>query len=113
MTMTDSTTNKTITSYSKTSESHHQSFGKYWAAVSGTKVITLTLIPTISDPVIFNTFRDKAREAISLAGELATGEVQMRDGKKVFVKRLNRHQNVKGTSADREEKIYILPSFTQ
>ena len=41
MTMTDSTTNKTITSYSKTSESHHQSFGKYWAAVSGTKVITL------------------------------------------------------------------------
>ena len=104
---------KKVQSYSKHADTSHKAYGKSWAAVSGTRVITLILIPTVTDEYVFNSFRDKSREALAVVGDVATGEVQMREGQKVFVKRLNRNLHVKGSAGERSEPIYTLPFYMQ
>lgn len=91
----------------------YKSFGKYWAATSGTRVVSLMLIPTIEDKEVFEAFREKSREALSLVGELATGEVVLRDGKKVFVKRMSRNNRTTGKAAQRPEPIFSIPFYLQ
>lgn len=77
-----SETSKNITSFANAVSlaENYKVCGKYWAATSGTRVVTMTLIPTIEDKDVFNAFRDKAREALAVVGEIATGEIQVRDG---------------------------------
>ncbi|HMX99482.1 MAG TPA: hypothetical protein PKC44_06880 [Agitococcus sp.] len=91
----------------------YKSFGKYWAATSGTRVVSLMLIPTIDDKEVFEAFREKSREALSLVGEVATGEVVLRDGRKVFVKRMSRNNRTTGKAAQRPEPIFSIPFYMQ
>lgn len=106
---------RNITSYQNKAyaDENYKSFGKYWAATSGTRVVSMTLIPTITDKVVFDEFRDKAREALSVVGELATGEVVLRDGKKVFVKRMSRNNRVTGNAGKRPEPVFSIPFYMQ
>lgn len=91
----------------------YKACGKYWAAVSGTRVVSMTLIPSIDDKAIFDLFREKARDALAVVGELATGEMQIRDGKKVFVKRMSRNHQIKGAAGQREEPVFTIPFHLQ
>ena len=106
---------KNITSYQNLAfaDENYKSYGKYWAAVSGTRVVSMTLIPSIADKAIFDLFREKAREALALVGDIATGEILMRDGKKVFVKRMSRNHQVTGAAGNRPEPIFTIPFHLQ
>ena len=88
-----------------------KSFGKYWAAIEGSRVVSLILIPTIYDELKFNAYRNKSREALEIVGIVITGEIQIRDGLKVFVKRLARNNSI--NSKDRVEPTFQLPEYLQ
>ena len=90
-----------------------KSFGKYSAAVDGPRVISLILIPTIPDKDQFNAYRDKSREALAIVGEVITGEIQIRNDQKVFVKRIPRNNNVSVSSKSRIEPTFHLPTYLQ
>ena len=83
-----------------------QSFGKYWAAIEGSKVVSLILIPTIYDELKFND-----RNKLEIVGIVMTGEIQIRDGLKVFVKRLGRNNSI--NSKGRVEPTFQLPAYLQ
>jgi len=107
--ITPSERKKDVSSFSL--DNTTQSFGKYWAAIEGSKVVSLILIPTIYDEIKFNAYRDKSREALAIVGNVMTGEIQIRDGLKVFVKRLGRNNSI--NSKDRVEPTFQLPSYLQ
>ncbi len=88
-----------------------KSFGKYWAAIEGSRVVSLILIPTISDKDKFNAYRDKSREALAIVGEVITGEIQLRGDRKVFIKRLPRNNSI--NSKGRVEPTFHIPSYLQ
>lgn len=92
---------------------NHKTFGKYWAAVEGPRVVSLILIPTIADKDKFNNFRDKSREALSIVGEVVTGEIQERNGVKVLVKRLPRNNNTNPNAKSRIEPTFSIPYYLQ
>ena len=92
---------------------NHKAFGKYWAAIADSRVVGLVLIPTIADKDKFNLYRDKSRDALSIIGEVMTGEIQLRDNTKVFVKRIPRNNNPTESSKRRIEPTYHIPTYLQ
>jgi hypothetical protein len=102
---------KNVTSFTVNQE--YKSFGKYWAAIADSRVVGLVLIPTIADKDKFNSYRDKSREALSIIGEVMTGEIQLRDNTKVFVKRIPRNNNPTENSKRRIEPTYHIPTYLQ
>ena len=107
--LTTSERKKDVSSFSL--DNTTQRFGKYWAAIEGSKVVSLILIPTIYDELKFNAYRNKSREALEIVGIVMTGEIQIRDGLKVFVKRLGRNNSI--NSKGRVEPTFQLPAYLQ
>ena len=101
--LTTSERKKDVSSFSL--DNTTQRFGKYWAAIEGSKVVSLILIPTIYDELKFNAYRNKSREALEIV------QIQIRDGLKVFVKRLARNNSI--NSKDRVEPTFQLPEYLQ
>ena len=91
-------------------ETTNRSYGKYWAAVSGDFVIGLTLMPWINreDPR-FAAYREKAKENLSLLGEVITGDIQEINGIRVFVKRLTHANRPQASPLPRVPRVYQLP----
>ena len=92
-------------------ENSSHCYGKYWAAVSGDFVVGLVLMPWIhrEDPR-FAAYRDKARESLSLLGEVISGEIREANGVRVFVRRLTHPNRPRASAMPRSPRCYQLPA---
>lgn len=79
--------------------------GKYWAAIKDDMVAAVVFM---SEPqnLDFDSYREDAVKALSLSGNVISGEVVVLDGHKVFAKRLTHKNRSKNPSANREPQIF-------
>ncbi len=78
--------------------------GKAWVAIRDERVVShiSMRVPAECD---FESFRTKAVSALSILGDVKSGEITEKGGKYLFVQRLN-HSN--RSKKPREPKIYVL-----
>ena len=81
-------------------------YGKYWAAIKDGKVVNyLSMRP--SNDIDFEEFRSQAIRTLELLGEVKSGEIISRGGKRLFLQRLPHTNRGKSPRAPRE---YPLPA---
>jgi hypothetical protein len=84
--------------------SNEKKLGKYWAAINKDTVIGVISMRVPKD-VDFDAYREKAIGCLSMLGDVKSGELIEREGKKYFQQRLT-HQN-RGKSP-RQPKEYLM-----
>jgi len=90
--------------YRTESGASNVNYGKYWAAIKNEKVLAL-LPMKLSKDKDFEEYRSKAIKALSMLGDVKSGELQIKNGVRVFIKRLT-HPNRGKT--ERKPKEYIV-----
>lgn len=80
-----------MTEQNKDTSSNTVSLGKHWAALRGSNVIGVISMRVPND-IDFDDYREKAKACLALLGDIKSGEIEVRDGKKYFVQRMN-HAN--------------------
>lgn len=83
--------------------------GKFWAAVKDDKAIAVVSMKVPND-VDFDAYRDKTKDALSLLGDVRSGELFRINGAYVFVQRLT-HSNRSKKDTPRIPKQYIVTSM--
>lgn len=81
------------------------SLGQCWAALREENVIGVILMRVPND-VDFDVYRKKATECLELLGQVKSGELIERNGKRYFVQRLTHANRGKKPRAAKEYLIY-------
>lgn len=80
--------------------------GKYWAAVRDERAIGLISMRVPSD-VDFDLYSARAKECLQMLGDVKSGELVERAGKRMFVQRLT-HSNRAKNQTPRQPKEYVV-----
>lgn len=78
--------------------------GKCWVAVVD-NIVVKVINMSDSKNVDFEKFRDKSRAALAAIGEVKVGEIKVRNGEWVFIKRAN-HVN-RGKTPPRQKEYEV------